>query len=195
MSIAVKLGVLLVVNIAAVLGMIFREIQTGSTFARALNISWNRIFLNRQPRNSDEGGHGDGWYPVLHRTWWMTLFFILFLWLVRREALFGYVAVMMIGLHGWWYGLARQGETDSSGRILNLDSQWGIIFRQIDENSAFRERSLAELDLRKKNLLVLAIERGEQTVAFPKGLETLAVGDKLVIFGELHSYRTLFETP
>ncbi len=102
---------------------------------------------------------------------------------------------MMIGLHGWWYGLARQGETDSSGRILNLDSQWGIIFRQIDENSAFRERSLAELDLRKKNLLVLAIERGEQTVAFPKGLETLAVGDKLVIFGELHSYRTLFETP
>ncbi len=44
--------------------------------------------------------------------------------------------------------------------------------------------TLSELDLRKKNLLVLAILRAGQLVAFPKGPEVLATGDRLIIFGK-----------
>jgi len=44
--------------------------------------------------------------------------------------------------------------------------------------------TLSELDLRKKNLLVLAILRAGQFVVFPKGPEVLATGDRLVIFGK-----------
>lgn len=44
--------------------------------------------------------------------------------------------------------------------------------------------TLSELDLRKKNLLVLAILRAGQFVVFPKGPEVLSTGDRLVIFGK-----------
>ena len=45
--------------------------------------------------------------------------------------------------------------------------------------------TLGELDLRKKNLLVLAIIRNDEIIPFPKGVELLRDRDDLLIFGVL----------
>lgn len=44
--------------------------------------------------------------------------------------------------------------------------------------------TLAELDLRRKELLVLSIVRPGQIIVFPKGPEVLLVDDRLLVFGE-----------
>lgn len=44
--------------------------------------------------------------------------------------------------------------------------------------------TLAELDLRRKELLVLSIVRGGKVVIFPKGPEVLLAGDRLLVFGK-----------
>lgn len=49
--------------------------------------------------------------------------------------------------------------------------------------------TLGELDLRKKNLLVLAIIRGEEIIPFPKGPEMLKHNDDLLIFGSMNELR------
>lgn len=46
--------------------------------------------------------------------------------------------------------------------------------------------TLGELDLRKKNLLVLTIIRGEEIIPFPKGPEMLRHFDDLLIFGSMN---------
>lgn len=43
--------------------------------------------------------------------------------------------------------------------------------------------TLGELNLRKKDLLVLAILRSTETICFPKGQESLHIGDRVLIFG------------
>jgi hypothetical protein len=44
--------------------------------------------------------------------------------------------------------------------------------------------TLAELDLRRKELLVLSIVRPGQTIVFPKGPEVLLADDRLLVFGK-----------
>jgi Trk K+ transport system NAD-binding subunit len=73
-----------------------------------------------------------------------------------------------------------------------LDRHWGVVIKYIDADLDLSMKSLAELDLRKKNLLVMAVERNGQVIPFPKGLEVIQSGDRLVIFGNLHSYHLLF---
>lgn len=75
--------------------------------------------------------------------------------------------------------------------MIYLNTNWGIMFQEIDSGSNLNQRSLAELDLRKKNLLVLAVERRGQFFSFPKGVETLTVGDRVYIFGDLESYHAI----
>ncbi|NLW56711.1 MAG: hypothetical protein GX050_08920 [Firmicutes bacterium] len=44
--------------------------------------------------------------------------------------------------------------------------------------------TLAELDLRKKDLLVLSVLRAGKVIVFPKGPEILLAGDHLLVFGK-----------
>jgi hypothetical protein len=71
--------------------------------------------------------------------------------------------------------------------LIPLKNNYGVfqVLLQAGDNacSSWAGRSLADLNLRKKDLLVLAINRGQEMLPFPKGPEILALGDELLVFG------------
>lgn len=71
--------------------------------------------------------------------------------------------------------------------VYNLSNTYGI-FRIVLNPGSFLAHnwvghSLAELNLRKKNLLVLSVTREETIIPFPKGPEVFLAGDELLVFG------------
>jgi Trk K+ transport system NAD-binding subunit len=76
-------------------------------------------------------------------------------------------------------------------QILFANGNWGIVYTGIDKYSSWEQKSLADLDLRKKNLLVLAVEHEGQWSPFPKGSEVLLPDDQILLFGAMSSYREL----
>ena len=71
--------------------------------------------------------------------------------------------------------------------LISLKNNYGVfrVLLRTGDNacSSWSGRSLADLNLRKKDLLVLAINRGQEMIPFPKGPEILALGDELLVFG------------
>jgi hypothetical protein len=75
-------------------------------------------------------------------------------------------------------------------RILEVfPNQFGLFHIRLDRAERLGQNweghTLSELDLRKKNLLVLAVIRGEEIIPFPKGPEMLRCNDDLLIFGAM----------
>lgn len=191
MSSGVKLGLLLTINLLAILGIIHHQMKLGSSYKEAVHFIWDRVVLNRGKMFRRSAGQD--WLILLHRLWWVTLWFSLGLWLFAQQVFFTLVLLFLAILHGYWYLYAESGNDGFADRLLSLNANWGIIFQEVQESSVLKNKSLAGLDLRKKNLLVLAIERENKFLTFPKGVETLLVGDKLVLFGDLNYYRGLLD--
>lgn len=71
--------------------------------------------------------------------------------------------------------------------VYPLAEDYGVYEIRLEPSGAAREwigTTLAELDLRRKELLVLSIDREEKMVIFPKGPEVLLAGDRLLVFGK-----------
>ncbi|NLY89794.1 MAG: hypothetical protein GX085_09305 [Firmicutes bacterium] len=71
-------------------------------------------------------------------------------------------------------------------RIYSLPEDYAVFLATLNRKGTEENwigATLSQLDLRKKNLLVLAILRSERLIVFPKGQEVLAAGDRLLIFG------------
>lgn len=92
---------------------------------------------------------------------------------------------------GWWY-LFRRGRAyvmpalASWERIYSLPEGYAVFLAVLSQPGTEENwigATLSQLDLRKKNLLVLAILRSGRLIVFPKGQEVLAAGDRLLIFG------------
>lgn len=80
----------------------------------------------------------------------------------------------------------KVGKTDTSV-IYNLFDSYGIFWIYLKQGSVLADNwvghSLAELNLRKRNLLVLSITRAGTVIPFPKGSEVFQTGDELLVFG------------
>ena len=71
-------------------------------------------------------------------------------------------------------------------RIYSLPEGYAVFLVALNKKEAEEDwigATLSQLDLRKKNLLVLAILRSGRLIVFPKGQEVLSAGDRLLIFG------------
>lgn len=193
MSSDVKLGILLIINLLAMTGIIHHQMKSGRSYREAVRFIWNQVLMNRE-RNVASGGARDG-LTLLHWTWWLTICVTLAWWIFDGSFFLSGTLLFLLVIHGHWYFYGRQWETAFAGRVIPLNANWGIVLQEVREDSLLKNKSLASLDLRKKNLLVLAIERENRFLSFPKGLETLMSGDKLVIFGDLNYYHRLLDEP
>lgn len=70
-------------------------------------------------------------------------------------------------------------------RILLRLPDEHLLFLGKVEGRPFSGSSLADLDLRRSGLLVLAIGRDGRYTHFPKGQEVIAAGDRLLMYGRI----------
>jgi hypothetical protein len=187
MPMMLKLIGLYLFNLAGLCGLVVRGMRPGRTFFAALRGAWAAILAG----TGENGSHDPvsaNIAAIVTKTWWMMIFITLLLWVRETDRGYGYalIGLGLVHLGGYWWSLFSG--TRALERIETLDPGWGIIHLTVREHSFFNAKSLAELDLRKKNLLILAIVRGENIVPFPKGAEILIPGDRLVIFGDLDYY-------
>ncbi|HHU51690.1 MAG TPA: hypothetical protein GXZ36_07730 [Firmicutes bacterium] len=71
--------------------------------------------------------------------------------------------------------------------LYELDPDYGVLEITLTADGPGKEwigSTLAELNLRKRELLVLAIIRKNKFTVFPKGPEILAAGDRVLVFGK-----------
>lgn len=69
------------------------------------------------------------------------------------------------------------------GQILDLGQDFGLAEVTLNEDSSCVGRTLANSDLGKEKILVLAIERDKEKILAPRGNHKLRVGDNLICYG------------
>ncbi len=188
-----KLLVLIGINISALALLIFRLIRNGNSYPEALRSTWESVIFQHENILSGNLRSTLKWATLLGKAWWLMLLIFTITWVNSNELVYLPVLLFLILFHAYWFLEGHVNKGEKFERVLNLNYNWGIIYKEIGFNSGVTSKTLAELDLRKKNLLVLAIERHGELTPFPKGLEVLAAGDRMVMFGDLFSYHSIFE--
>jgi ribosomal protein S6--L-glutamate ligase len=78
---------------------------------------------------------------------------------------------------------------------LTLKVGYGILEIDVDEGGDLADRTLGELRLRDRDIIVLSIMRGDLTIPNPKGDRRLLAGDRLFCFGSTGSLKALAPPP
>ncbi len=84
-------------------------------------------------------------------------------------------------------GALEEGATED---LLHLIEGYGLVRAAIKEGSQLAGKTLEEIKLRRKKLLVFGIERGKKWISIPSPGEVIKAGDKLVVYGPLDVLRT-----
>jgi hypothetical protein len=186
-----KLVMLLFVNLTALGYLLFELIKRGNSYPRALRMAWEQIMLGGG-ENSTSGVSIPGkWVHLLRKTWWLMVFLYVLFWITSSQFHSTILFFILLLLHGYWYLHGAVYPVKVRDQILFANGNWGIVYTGIDKYSSWEQKSLADLDLRKKNLLVLAVEHEGQWSPFPKGSEVLLPDDQILLFGAMSSYREL----
>ena len=74
--------------------------------------------------------------------------------------------------------------------LLQLTGGYGISRIEVSEGSPLIDKTLAESDLRKNDVTVLAIIRDEETIPNPSANRKIQKGDGLISFGKLENIRS-----
>lgn len=188
-----KLLILIGLNIGAFVLLILKLIKNGNKYPEALRQAWEMVIFQRELNLASKPRQIYLWGSLLGKTWWLIMLIFGVTWVNSQEPAFLPVLLFLVLLHGYWFLEGHVGKDKQFERILNLNHNWGIIYKEIDTGSVANSKTLAELDLRKKNLLVLAIDRQGELKPFPKGLEVLTTGDRMVMFGDLYSFHSIFD--
>lgn len=117
----------------------------------------------------------------------IALLLKLFLFPNLCEVIYLILFLVVTGVVLYYLASAEKGRSKEFWSIYSLPGEYGVYELTISESSLVREwigATLAELDLRKKELLVLSILRSGKLTIFPKGPEILLAGDRLLIFGK-----------
>lgn len=191
MMITEKLVLLVLLNIGFLIILLSRLINAGNSYLKSLEVAWSILIFNIKPKTLKNAENTLHWFSLLQKFWWFMIYGSLIIWLIESNKLSSMVLITLLIIHIVWYFCCRVKINVEYDHIINLDTNWGIIFEEIKKESWFGSKTLAELDLRKKNLLVLAIIRQKQVIPFPKGLESLSTGDRIVIFGDLNYFQSL----
>ena len=83
-------------------------------------------------------------------------------------------------------------EEGTTEDLLHLVEGYGLVRAIITGDSPLVGTTLLEAKLREKNVIVLGIERGKTWVPIPKPRESIAEGDRLVVYGPRGILKTLF---
>jgi len=74
--------------------------------------------------------------------------------------------------------------------LLQLTGGYGISRIEVTEKCPYVDKTLAESDLRKNDITILAIIRGEETIPNPSANRKIQIGDGLIAFGNLQNIRS-----
>lgn len=78
---------------------------------------------------------------------------------------------------------------------LTLKHGYGILEFHVEEGSALSYKTLGELRLRDRDVVVLNIMRGDQTIPNPKGDRRILPGDRLFCYGSTGTLKVLAPRP
>ncbi len=191
MSVSIKILIFAVLNFIALICLLVKLLKYGNHMAGSLRLAWD--FILGQPDQTDYPIYTRIiWVPILRKSWWFMLIIYGISWIITDNLWMDIGIILLAMIHVFWYLYASMTFRTKYDRVLHFTTDWGIIYKEIGEGSFLIEKSLAELDLRKKNLLILAIEHNNQLSPFPKGLERIEAGDRIVMFGDLAAYQTIF---
>ena len=115
---------------------------------------------------------------LLLRTFWLNQW---------GEAVLLLLILGVVILALFYLGSLRQDNNQEIQCIYPLSEDFGVYEIALGPSNMIREwvgTTLAELDLRRKELLVLSISRAGKTIIFPKGPEVLLADDRLLVFGK-----------
>lgn len=189
MDTAFKLILFLLINLAALGYLIFELIELGNPYRQALRIAWDLIVSNQNGNQTSGIFAKMNWIYLLRKIWWLMVFLYFLFWITTGQFCSTLLVLVLLLLHGYWYIYSAIKPAKIQDQILYTNDNWGVVYTGIDQHSHWDQKSLAELDLRKKNLLVLAVEHQGQLLPFPKGSEVLFPDDRVLLFGDLSSYR------
>lgn len=116
----------------------------------------------------------------------LVLFLRLF-WVNWWGEVFLFLLLLGTGIWAFHYLAMLRNGKNGIQCIYPLADDYGVYELVLGSSGPAREwvgTTLAELDLRRKELLVLSIARAGKVVVFPKGPEVLLAGDRLLVFGK-----------
>jgi hypothetical protein len=189
MDIVFKLILFLLINLAALGYLLFELIELGNPYRQALRMAWDLIVLSGNGNQTSSISVKMNWVHLLRKAWWLMVLLYFLFWITSGQYYSNLLILVLLLLHGYWYIHAAIHPVKAQDQILFTNDNWGVVYTGIDPHSRWDQKSLAELDLRKKNLLVLAVEHQGQLLPFPKGSEVLFPDDRVLLFGEMSSYR------
>ena len=79
----------------------------------------------------------------------------------------------------------------SLGKILDLGEGFGIAEVTLLEGSSFAEETITSSNLKKKKIMILAIERDKDKILAPRGNHKLHVGDNLICYGSFRKMKEI----
>jgi Trk K+ transport system NAD-binding subunit len=62
------------------------------------------------------------------------------------------------------------------------------------ENSSLAGKKISDLRLNNIDITILAIERGNKLFKTVRGNDTLEIGDKLILYGNINSVKNVFDS-
>lgn len=74
-------------------------------------------------------------------------------------------------------------------QVMKISPEFGIFEIIIDENGGLNGKTLRESNLKEDFIQVLKVDRGSETINFPKSNLKLGIGDKLVVYGKIKSIK------
>ena len=185
MNIYINLSLLILVNFLGLIWLLNQLREENESLSQISRRAWFLLFAAEEHEQKNLLG-----LTILRRNWWLMNYLSLILLIITPNWQFTVLFGVLLSTQLIWYYLAKQAV--SFERVISLDQKTGIFYHEIQPDSELSSKSLAELDLRKKNLLVLAIERQGELTSFPKGLEVINPGDRLIIFGEYQTFKDIF---
>ncbi len=157
MGMSWKLVIIFIANLLILGYRLRRLMKLGNTYRQALRITWDLIILNQNEAIAGSARQKAGYYNLLRRTWWLMIFLYLISWIVFQTSAGTIFTLVLLILHVYWYIHANIPLEQAKDQLLFLNDNWGIVYREVNRDSGLDQKSLAEMDLRKKTLLVLAI--------------------------------------
>ncbi|NLC53446.1 MAG: hypothetical protein GX770_05720 [Firmicutes bacterium] len=110
-----------------------------------------------------------------------------FFWVTRWGEVVLLLLILGAGAFAFYHLAALCSGTEEIRCVYPLTEDYGVYEIVLGLSGPVREwvgTTLAELDLRRKELLVLSIARAEKVIIFPKGPEVLLADDRLLVFGK-----------
>ncbi len=69
--------------------------------------------------------------------------------------------------------------------VLRFGKECGIAELKIDQNSAYKDKTLDQTGIKDRGFIVLAIEREDEFISVPKASDKILEEDVLVVYGDI----------